>query len=242
MRRLVKWLIPIVLVIALGWYYLPMLNVYAPQGYSVEVDTAGGPVEFRLVFWPNSRGSRWRPQVSQIHSTVRSERVEPRTVRYEPDRGLIEVRFLAGDSHLRLSGDPEQGMLGEWVVQRGDELVTLPARAWKGRRPGWEAATSNEGNSGFPDLSMLRDQSDGLTIEMVSYWNSSKPFAIAEVHAGLELHDFMHGRIDGNTLRLSYFDGRDAYLLVAKQDDRGVSEVELWNGNWEHRRLEPVSP
>jgi hypothetical protein len=248
-RRLAKWIIPVVLVIAAGWYYLPTLNVYAPRGYSIEVDTPGGPVEFKLVFWPNSRGTRWKPHVAQIYSSFRSHDIEhfdgfaiAETVRYEPDRGLIEVRFHDGVSHLRLSGDAEQGMLGEWVVQRGGESFTLPARAWKGSGPGWEASTSDESPHNFPDLGTLHDPSDGLTIEMVSYWNLSKPYAMAEVHSGLELHDFMHGQIEGNTLRLSYFDGRDAYLLIAKQDDHGVTDVELWNGVWEHRRLERVMP
>lgn len=249
MRRLARWIIPIVLVIAAGWYFLPMLNVYAPRGYSVEVDTAGGPVEFKLVFWPNNRGTRWRPHVAQIDSPVRSDHINQfdgfaiaRTVRYEPERGLIEVDFLDGVSHLRLSGDGDQGMVGEWVVQRGEESFTLPARAWKGRRPGWEASASDESLHNFRYLETLHDPSDGLTIEMVSYWNSSKPDAIAEVRSGLDLRDFMNGRIEGNTLRLSYFDGRDAYLLVARQDNQGVSEVELWNGTWEHRRLEPMPP
>lgn len=249
MRRLAKWIIPIMLVIAAGWYYLPMLNVYAPRGYSVEVDTAGGPVEFKLVFWPNSRGTRWRPHVAQIYSSIRSDHIDQfdgfaiaRTVRYEPDRGLIEVEFLEGVSHLRLSGDVDQGMTGEWIVQRGEDSFTLPARAWKGRGPGWEASTSDESPNNFRYLETLHDPTDGLTIEMISYWNSSRPDAMAEVRSGLELRDFMYGRIEENTLRLSYFDGRDAYLLVARQGDRGVSEVELWNGIWEHRRLEPGPP
>lgn len=249
MRRLAKWTIPFVLLIAAGWYYLPTLNVYAPRGYSVEVDTAGGPVEFKLVFWPNSRGTRWRPHVAQIYSPIRSDRIEQfdgfeiaETLRYEPGTGLIEIRFLDGVSELRLSGDVNQGMVGEWVVQRSGDSFTLPARAWKGRRPGSDAIASEESSNNFRSIKTLHDASDGLTIEMVSYWNSSTPHAMVEVHSGLELHDYMYCRIDGNTLRLTYFDGRDAYLLVARQEDPGTMDVQLWNGVWEHRQLERVMP
>lgn len=225
------------------------MSVRSPHAYRVEIDTGGGPIVLKLTLWPNSRGTRWSPHVAQSDTVFRSDDIPvfdgfgvARTARYKPERGELAIEFLNGVSSLRLSGDVREGMTGEWVVERAEGTFTLPAHAWKNRRPGFEEIPSNERPRDFRHLRTLHDPSDGLTIEIDSFGRPADHAVFAEVLAGLELKDLMHGRVDGNLLRLSYFDGYNAYLLVATQDDRGASEVELWNGIWEHRRFNPVPP
>jgi hypothetical protein len=47
------------------------------------------------------------------------------------------------------------------------------------------------------------------------------------------LRDF-GGRVDGDLLRLSYFDGRHAYLIHARLQQDGSLRGEFWEGDWHH--------
>ncbi len=234
------------LLIVAVWWYGPTLSTRAPHPYRVEIDTPGGPALLKLTFWPNSRGTRWSAHLAQSGPPVKQASFDgfalAQTLRYDPKGGLIEVAFPDGPSSLRLKGDPEHGMTGAWTVLRPDGPRTLPARAWK------------HGPSGFPEIpgagpprtlgeiGRFRDPSDGAVIELALFTSSGHPAVTAEAVAGLETRDYLHGRLDNGLLRLTHFDGRHAYLIVISTDAQGGLTGELWDGDWQHRRLEPLAP
>lgn len=249
-RRAAKWAVAAVLIglAAVGaWWYLPMLTTRAPHGYGVAIDTPGGPVLFRLTFWPDSRGKRWSSRVDQIHPGIRANGISnldgfaiAQTVRYEPEGGLIEVRFHNGFSVLRLQGDPHGCMTGEWTAFRPDGPSTLVARAWRNGPPTPEGQADAGAPIDFAWVFALRDRDDGSPFSIELYLHPEDRTVVAQVHDGIRLHDLMHGIVGDDALRLSYFDGRDAYLFVARQDGRGDRVADLWNGDWSHRVLKPV--
>lgn len=249
MLRGVKWLISAALctLLAAGWYFLPTFTVRAPRRYVVQIDTGGGPLEFDIVFWPNDRGTHWHPEIRQSGangSFGAYPKHDPfslaRTVDYEPGDGVIEISFLNGESHLHLMGSAEDGFVGTWVVEGPEGAFTLPARA----------ATESTSSSREPDPDDFLDFSgeytlassdrDPLVIHVYGKpWDTR--FA-AEIVKGLPVKDLMRGRIVDSELRLSYFDGRNAYLLLLAKDEAGTTKAQLWNGTWKHQELEPIAP
>ena len=51
---------------------------------------------------------------------------------------------------------------------------------------------------------------------------------------------YLAGRVDGNLMRLSYFNGEHAYLFHARMKDDGSIEGDLWVGNWSHESFTAV--
>ncbi|MFK7760054.1 MAG: TlpA family protein disulfide reductase [Phycisphaerales bacterium] len=45
---------------------------------------------------------------------------------------------------------------------------------------------------------------------------------------------YLAGRVDGNLMRLSTFDGAHAFLFHARMQDDGTIEGDFWSGNWWH--------
>lgn len=45
---------------------------------------------------------------------------------------------------------------------------------------------------------------------------------------------YLSGRVDGNLMRLSTFDGAHAFLFHARMQDDGTIEGDFWSGNWWH--------
>jgi len=45
---------------------------------------------------------------------------------------------------------------------------------------------------------------------------------------------YLAGRVDGNLMRFSTFDGAHAFLFHARMQDDGTIEGDFWSGNWHH--------
>lgn len=232
-------------IVGFGVYYFFGTAVRAPHGFDVSIETPGGEVPFRLVLWPNSRGTRWGASID--FATVQGA-VEPdefaiaKVIEYKPDAGELTIELLPSESVMTLTHNASGTWQGEWSIRRTDGEHSLPLRAIRGGHGGMEAIDTAEFRHDFPAVRRLRDITDGSTIEINLFEHSNRPDVYALCEPLIPRGHLMQGRIDGRVMRLAYFDGDNAYLLRAEYLGQGEYEIDLWNGTWEHRTLVPVMP
>ena len=146
----------------------------------------------------------------------------------------IQIFFDHYDSDLMLEGDMWQsGMTGRWSKYRGEnELAVIDARA----RPNVSLGRFNE----VQELSV--DFEGRWLVNFAS--SESSAIGVFEVNenqiaSGTFMtttgdYRYLAGRVDGNLMRLSTFDGAHAFLFHARMQDDGTIEGDFWSGNWWH--------
>lgn len=124
--------------------------------------------------------------------------------------------------------------LGTWTIVRGEisEKVSLSAKRAKSADDRFDPIETDAPTADMHGDWLVRlersDQQetgrltvDGKLVEATLLAPDGQPRSFG-------------GRIDGDLLRLSYFDGRDAYLIHARMQPDGSLRGELWEGDWHH--------
>lgn len=124
---------------------------------------------------------------------------------------------------------------GTWSKKRGSETVSLSLAA----KP---VTFLNDRFDPIADAGEPADFSGRWSVD----FESSDELAIGTftVHAdqiasGTFLtttgdYRYLAGRVDGNLMRLSTFDGAHAFLFHARMQDDGTIKGDFWSGNWHH--------
>lgn len=157
-------------------------------------------------------------------------------------RGKIE--FAQYDSYLSGSGVSgceivgnlvERMRVGEWFKKRGDAYAKVS----------YQMTEVSSVDDRFDPL-----ESSVMPAEFNSRWSvkfdSSEDLAVGEftvqgnqIATGTFMtttgdYRYLAGRVDGNLMRLSTFDGAHAFLFHARMQDDGTIEGDFWSGNWHH--------
>ncbi|HEY4156085.1 MAG TPA: TlpA disulfide reductase family protein [Puia sp.] len=140
------------------------------------------------------------------------ERLLVDRIRQRGDSAYIEMPFFDSRFALRLSGTDR--LDGIWIKNYGDRRVTIPFRAIR-NRPGR-----------FP---VSRPPSFDISGRWSAHFEKEEPAAVGEFkQTGARVtgtfltttgdYRFLEGVVDGDSLRLSTFDGGHAYYFTAKID------------------------
>lgn len=236
-----KWMIivlALVAIIVIGLPFMQGKSKYDRVLYVrvVELETEGGVLPFTL--WYNNTPFTETGWDGNIHiGYVEKMRVVVSSPSWNPDD--IVVSFPHYDSVLTLQGQPDGNMTGEWVKHRGgDEPARMTATARK----------SNVSDSSFEPIdtdtppadfegtwSVKFESSDELAIG--DFWTmdlDENTVAFGTFLTTTGDYRFLAGRVDGNLLRLSTFDGAHAFLFHARMQEDGSIEGDFYSGNWHH--------
>jgi thiol-disulfide isomerase/thioredoxin len=125
---------------------------------------------------------------------------------------------------------------GIWRKPRGESTAEVPFRS--------ETATS--GTPLFDPTLSSRPPADFGGRWRVRFGDSDEP-AVGSFQVGRHAGDafgtfltttgdyrYLAGRVDGDLMRLSTFDGAHAFLFHARMRDDGTIAGEFWSGNWHH--------
>jgi thiol-disulfide isomerase/thioredoxin len=125
---------------------------------------------------------------------------------------------------------------GHWVVRRGDAIVYVPFRAVPAdhRTPLFDALNRDVPAAKFGGRWRVRfsgsDQAAVGVFEVGAYTGNAAGTFLTPTG------DYRHlaGRVDGDLMRLSTFDGAHAYLFHARMQPDGTISGDFWSGNWHH--------
>lgn len=122
--------------------------------------------------------------------------------------------------------------LGTWRIRRDGFMETVSFTAKRAKSPDdrFDPVRTNAPTADLDGAWLVRLEESEERASGLFTVNGDQVDALLITPDGL-LRDF-GGRIDGGFLRLSYFDGRDAYLIHARVQDDGSLRGVLCEGNW----------
>lgn len=207
-----------------------------PHAWLVHLETDGGPIPFRLALL--RRGDAWMVQILQGETgpeirTGSGESGLARVIEYDREGGVLTVSFPEYDSLLQLEGDISGEMTGQWRKFRGDR-----------------GTASLAASTVWMDDKRSSDAGGGEAAPFAGRWavgfgSTDDPgVGVFEVDAdqvatGTFLtptgdYRYLAGRVDGDLMRLSAFDGAHAFLFHARMQADGTIAGEFWSGDWHH--------
>ena len=219
----------------------------------VELDTPGGVLPFMLqvlsddddVFKRHDVDDRiiwcWR-EAEIVNGDERISVMVGGGSANSPSVGNIQ--FPAYDSSLSGTGVKGHNDLhtpleymhaGHWEKVRGDQTVSIPYRM-------------KEADSIHDRFDRIADVGEpaAFTGRWSVDYETSDELAIGtftvdadQIASGTFLtttgdYRYLAGRVDGNLMRLSTFDGAHAFLFHARMQNDGTIEGDFWSGNWHH--------
>jgi len=124
---------------------------------------------------------------------------------------------------------------GVWTKKRGDSHVRIPYQmieviSTDDRFDSIEDSGESAAYSGR--WSVKFDSSDDLAVG--SFVVDKNQIATGTFLTTTGDYRYLSGRVDGNLMRLSTFDGAHAFLFHARMQDDGTIEGDFWSGNWWH--------
>ncbi len=212
----------------------------------VELHTEGGPLPFVLESSTNAIGSDGGViEASIVNGAERIRvRVMAREGGYEGPGGAL-LEFPHYDAWIqteeRPRGDASSGLgrfvgRGEWHKKRGDSYAVVKTTA----------STVDSADDRFDPIPGAGEASDLSGRWRVSF-SSSEDDAIGEFRVDMQTglatgtfqtttgdYRYLAGRVDGDLLRLSTFDGAHAFLFKAALQPDGSLKGDFWSGNWWH--------
>jgi len=176
---------------------------------------------------------------------LRTEDGAIRIVKYDRKDGFVEIEFGSYDSTLRLEGEffPRNGagLSGTWSKNRGDKgIAQLKAVAPNIVSNNWyEPVESDSPRANFEGRwSVKFESSDELAIGEFVVWARKDDVDTGSAQGTFLTttgdYRYLAGRVDGDLMRLSTFDGAHAFLFHARMQDDGMIEGDFWSGNWHH--------
>jgi thiol-disulfide isomerase/thioredoxin len=203
----------------------------------VELDTGEQPISFLLNYFRDEESNQWRVH-SRNGGLDRLGSVGGESV--EVDRQSLRVEYPHFDSVLEISDPDGDGRWsGTWSKDRGSSgVAVLQATA--------EQAPAQQFN-GFEPIKSESQNADFSGRWSVHFKSSDDPaigvFEISkldpETITGTFLtttgdYRYLAGRVDGDLMRLSTFDGAHAFLFHARMQPDGTIQGDFWSGNWHH--------
>lgn len=209
-----------------------------PHGWLVRIETPGGPIPFRIVLL--RRADDWMFNILQGEPGLKirtgsGEGGLARVNEYDREEGVLTLSFPEYDSVLQLKGVVSGEMTGQWRKFRGDRgTASLAASAeWMDDKRSSDAG----GGEAAPfagrwsvDFGSADDLAVGV-FEPSQYDDTSMSGTFLTTTGD---YRYLAGRVDGDLMRLSTFDGAHAFLFHARMQDDGTIEGDFWSGDWHH--------
>lgn len=204
------------------------------HAWLVRIETPGGPIPVRVVLLRRDDGWLVNTIQSESGRPDSNEAIAAQVDEYDRDRGVLKIGFPSYDSALYLEGDIGGRMTGRWEKVRGGQgmaslsvsadwidnkesdvgMVGLNPAAFAGR---WAVDFSSTDDTAVGVFEIDRDQT------------ATGTFLTPTGDYGQ-----LAGRVDGDLLRLSKFDGAHAFLFHARMRVDGTIEGDFWSGDWHH--------
>lgn len=151
---------------------------------------------------------------------------------YDRGRGILTISFPVYDSVLQLKGDVSGEMIGEWTKFRGDDgAVSLAATATF--MLNYETVIGTEEPASFDgrwSIDFASTDSPSIGLFEVNAFQGVRGAILTTTGD----YRYLAGRVDGDLMRLSTFDGAHAFLFHARMQDDGTIAGDFWSGNWHH--------
>ncbi len=179
---------------------------------------------------------------------VEVERPGPWTVRRVRVELLGEHSVLEWTEIDRGWDEPARGS-GVWTKRRHDEVFEFPVIvrgiddiAWsppEGAAPATPGRFTPIESDRAPDPGAFtgtwRVEFEGMDDPAVATFEvDDRGMAVGTFNTTVSDFRFLSGRVDGDLLRLSTFDGRDSYLFHARLGADGSLRGDFWSGSWWH--------
>ena len=210
-------------------------------GSIIELETPGGPLPFKLSYHhSHTEKNGWVGFIWDIWD----EQFDVYVVSPTNNPDDIIVRFPHYDSELVLQRNDDGRMVGEWTKQRGgDTPAVVKAQSGNKLRDTKFQGIEHHGESANFDgrWAVRFEFSDDLAIgEFLQFPMDDQILATGTFLTTTGDYRYLAGRVDGDLMRLSYFNGEHAYLFHARMKDDGSIEGDLWVGNWSHESFTAV--
>lgn len=183
----------------------------------------------------------------------------PATTQYSSDRVIRRTRrvttvsFPEYESELvwttwygsGIDPNTEHPSTGVWKRRRGESVVELPVLVTQ-----LKDAVPIDDTRRFAPLPPEVMPENAVPGDFTGRWTirfgSSGEAAVGVFEAGEQGtisgtvlattgdYRFLSGRVDGDLLRLSKFDGAHAFLFHARMQEDGTIKGDFWSGNWHH--------
>tara|TARA_E500000318_G_scaffold12972_5_gene12024 strand:- start:24349 stop:25665 length:1317 start_codon:yes stop_codon:yes gene_type:complete len=212
----------------------------------VELETDGGPLPF-IYTGPSHLIRDYCKHDQEIVNGSESipVRLLPTAFGGIAGPARCEISFEAYDSVIRAfgSGDCTRPSLlpqhflgrGTWSKVRGEEVYEVPLVAKSIRSPDDRfdpIAGAGEPANFAGRWSVDFESSDELAIG--TFTVDADQIASGTFLTTTGDYRFLAGRVDGDLMRLSTFDGAHAFLFHAEMQDVGTIKGDFWSGNWHH--------
>lgn len=151
---------------------------------------------------------------------------------YDRDRGVLTIRFPGYDSVLELEGDVSGEMTGEWRKFRGDGgSASLAAKATF--MQDYETIAGEAEPASFSGRWSI-DFASTVNPAVGVFEVDTNQITTGAILTPTGDYRYLAGRVDGDLLRLSTFDGAHAFLFHARMQADGTIKGDFWSGNWHH--------
>ena len=205
------------------------------HGFAIELETPGGPLPIQLSYhrshtvkdgWVGSIRNGYAESIDVIIELPKNNHDE------------VIVKIPHYDSHLQFKRNEGGKMEGVWSKARGEGrtevLIRSADRSFVGSK--FESVAGDSQPADFEGLwSVKFESSDELAIG--DFWTMDlDEYTIANGTFLTTTGDYRYlsGRVDGNLMRLSTFDGAHAFLFHARMQADGSIEGDFYSGNWHH--------
>ncbi|MEM9372908.1 MAG: hypothetical protein AAGA55_04620 [Planctomycetota bacterium] len=238
---------PLIIAFRIVWFVLFLLlagtaglmiyQVMNPGTYGIVVSLDVGEETLPFTLQYDLVDGEWVVRSSNGASDTIATTSAPRDAITGPS---FHVRFPHFDSELVLDRrDGNHRMSGYWLKTRGDGTVArVTATAVSPADPGaphFEPVAGAGSPAPFAGRWSVRfSSSDDLAIGV--FKADENQLATGTFMTTTGDYRYLAGRVDGDLMRLSTFDGAHAFLFHARMQEDGTIEGDFWSGNWWHER------
>jgi len=157
------------------------------------------------------------------------ERLLADSIRMQGDSVLIRLPFF--ESQLRAALTADGNLDGVWVIHLADSFRRVPFKAFYGEDYRFEAKSGGpQGSAAGRWAAMFRSPDGRDSVFRVGEFSQDGPNVTGTfLDAGGDLR-YLQGIMDGDTLRLSTFDGTHAYYFTAKRSGDSLVGGRMYSG------------
>ncbi len=206
------------------------------RGFAIELETPGGPLPIELSY-RHSRTEKdgWVGSIRNGYAESIDVLIE--LPKNNHDEVIVQIPHY--DSYLHFKRNKAGEMEGVWSKARGEERTEVLARS-TGRSlvdSKFEPIAGDSQPADFEGKWSVKFESAEV-LAIGDFWTMDLEqgyrAAFGTFLTTTGDYRYLAGRVDGNLMRLSTFDGAHAFLFHARMQDDGSIEGDFYSGNWWH--------
>ncbi len=157
------------------------------------------------------------------------ERIPVPHVEWDGETLLLELPHY--NSRIRATRGADGALSGEWTKVRGkDRIARVPFRAVPGGAGRFPSTAPSAATNVAGRWSVDFAEDEPLSVAILEQ-DAASALVTGTVLTATGDYRYLAGAVDGDTLRLSCFDGAHAFLFEARLADDGLAG-EFYSGNW----------